>query len=243
MRKTLLIAAAALAASVISSQAGVYSQNVVGYANLNTPNGGTYLMTVPFKIGVSNGANEVWPLAGAQPTLPDFSEILVWNGANYVAYFSDSGSPSLWDDGTQTPIPGAPVLPVGQGFFLIPSATVTNTFAGAVAVNVGTSNKVFLPNGGTYLIAPTVPYAGAITNGNPVTGAGGPNLSSLSGLPDFSELLLWNGANYVAYFSDSGSPSLWDDGTQTPINVPPSINVGQGFFLIPSGDFNWAVGL
>ena len=31
MRKTLLIAAAALAGSIISSQAQVYSQNVVGY--------------------------------------------------------------------------------------------------------------------------------------------------------------------------------------------------------------------
>jgi len=34
MRKTLLIAAAALAASVISSRAQVYSQNIVGYVNV-----------------------------------------------------------------------------------------------------------------------------------------------------------------------------------------------------------------
>ena len=64
MRKTLLIAAAALASSVISSQAGVYSQNIVGYANIVTPNGGTYLVTVPFRSVLSNGANEVWPLSG-----------------------------------------------------------------------------------------------------------------------------------------------------------------------------------
>jgi hypothetical protein len=243
MRKTLLIAAAALAAGVISSQAGVYSQNVVGYANLPTAGSATYLMTVPFKVGVSNGANEVWPLSGGNPTLPDFSEVLIWNGAGFTVYFSDSSSPSLWDDSTQSPIAGAPVLPVGQGFFLIPSAATTNTFAGAVAVNVGTSNKMTLNGSATYLVAPAVPYGGAITNGNPTTGAGGVGLSSLNGLPDFSELLVWNGAGFTVYFSDSSSPSLWDDSTQSPIAAPPSVSVGQGFFIIPSATFTWIVGL
>src|SRR5690242_11410559 len=110
--KTLLAAAAALAASLFTSHAAVTSANVVGYANVVTPNGGTYLISVPFKIGVSNGANEIWP----GTTLPDFSELLLWNGASYDAYFSDSGSTSGWDDGNQAPIPNAPLLPVGQGF-------------------------------------------------------------------------------------------------------------------------------
>lgn len=237
------MAAAALAASVISSQAGVYSQNIVGYANVSTPNGGTYALTVPFTVGVSNGANEVWPMVGGNPSLPDFSELLIWNGSGYTAYFSDSTSPSLWDDASQNPISGAPTLPVGKAFFLIPSGNVTNTFAGAVAVNVGSSNRVSLANGGTYFVAPAVPYGGAITNGNPTTGAGGINLDSLAGLPDFSELLIWNGSGYTAYFSDSTSPSLWDDASQNPISAPPSLTVGQGFFLIPSGNFTWTVGL
>lgn len=240
--KALLLGAAALAAGLITSQAQVYSANVVGYANVSTPNGGTYLITVPFNVGVSNGANEVFS-SGGVPTLPDFSELLIWTGSSYTAYFSDSGSPSLWDDGNQAPLSAAPVLPVGKGFFLIPSANVTNTFVGTVAVNVGTSNSVTLANGGTYLVAPAVPYAGAITNGSAVTGAGGPGLSSLNGLPDFSELLIWTGSSYTAYFSDSGSPSLWDDGNQAPISTPPSISVGQGFFIIPSANFTWKVGL
>jgi len=243
MRKTLLIAAAALASSVISSQAGVYSQNIVGYANIVTPGGGTYLVTVPFQVGVSNGANEIWPLSGGNPTIPDGSEVLLWSVNKYISYFSDSGSPSLWDDATQTPIAGAPTLPVGKGFFLIPAGSTTNTFAGAVAVNVGTSNVVAFAGGGTYLVAPAVPYAGSITNGNAATGAGGAGLSSLNGLPDGSELLIWNVNKYIAYFSDSGSPSLWDDATQTPINTAPSITVGQSFFLIPAGTWNWTVGL
>jgi len=243
MKKTLLMAAAALAAGIISSQAGVYSQNVVGYANVPTTSGGTYALAIPFTVGSSNGANEVWPLSGGNPTLPDFSELLLWTGTGYTTYFSDSSSPSLWDDGNQNPIAGAPTLPVGKGFFLIPSGTVTNTFAGAIAVTVGSSNVVSFISGGTYLIAPAVPYSGSITNGNSATGAGGVGLSSLNNLPDFSELLVWTGTGYTTYFSDSTSPSLWDDANQNPINTAPTISVGQSVFLIPSGNFSWTVGL
>jgi len=117
MKKTLLIAAAALAASLISSQAQVYSQNVVGYANISTTQvGANYLLAVPFKVGVSNGANEVFGSA-----LPDFSTISTWSvaGNSYTVYYSDSGSPSGWDDVNFGPV-GAPIIPVGQGFFLEP---------------------------------------------------------------------------------------------------------------------------
>lgn len=237
--KTLLIAAAALAAGIISSQAQVYSQNIVGYANVTTPNGGTYLITVPFTVGVSNGANEVWPLVGGQPSIPDFSQVLIWNGTGYDAYYSDSTSPTLWDDTSFNNVP-APKLPVGKGFFVVPSANTTNTFVGAIAVNVGTSNSMVLPNGGTYLVACAVPYAGSVTNGT--SSGGGAALSSLNGLPDFSQVLIWTGTGYNTYYSDSTSPTLYDDTSFN--NVPaPTIGVGQGFFVIPSSDFTWKVGL
>jgi hypothetical protein len=240
--KTLLLSVAALlAAGIVSSQAQpVYSQNIVGYASVPTPNGGTYLITVPFVIGVSNGANEIWPVGGG---LPDFSELSIWNGAGYNNYLSDHTSPSGWDDAVSfNPVP-APTLPVGKGFFLIPSASTTNTFAGTVAVNVGTSNKTSLANGGTYLVGSAVPYAGAVTNGNPATGVGGLNLTLAGGLPDFSELSIWNGNGYNNYLSDHSSPSGWDDAVSfNPVPVP-TVSVGQGFFIIPSGNFIWTVGL
>jgi hypothetical protein len=240
---TLLVAAAALAAGIIASKAQVYSQNVVGYANVPTTGGNEYAITVPFKVGVSNGANEVWPLVGGQPSLPDYSEVLIWNGTGFVGYFSDSGSSTLWDDVNFTQGTPAPELPVGQGFFLIPNSTTTNTFVGTVAVNVGTSNNVTLVGGNEYLVAPAVPYGGSVTNGNSTTFAGGPDLSSLQGLPDYSEILVWNGTGYVGYFSDSGSSTLWDDVNFTQGVTPPVINVAQGFFLIPNNTFTWSVGL
>jgi hypothetical protein len=250
--KTLLLTAAALlAAGITSTQAQpVYSQNVVGYAAVATPGNGSvnYLITVPFAIGVSNGANEVWPVVSGTPTLPDGSSILIWSStkASYTTFYADSaGSPSGWDD-INGPISYSPVLPVGQGFFLNPVTPITNTFAGTVAVNVGTSNKMFLNGNGSvnFLVGCVVPYAGAVTNGTPATGAGGPNLTLAGGLPDGSALLIWNSttSSYTTYYSDSTSSSLWDD-INGPIAVPPAITVGQGFFLSPVSPFNWTVGL
>ena len=236
MKKTLLIAAAALAAGIMTSQAQVYSQNIVGYANVPTVNAsGSYLLSVPFKVGVSNGLNEVFgtSLQGAA----DFTQILIWSVANssFTTYNSDSGSPSGWDDANLVPITSLPTLPAGQGFFLIPSIpNITNTFAGAVAINVGTTNSLTLPNASAnYLVGAVVPYAGSVTNGN-FTGLG-VNMSFGAG-QDFTQLLIWSvgSSSFTTYNTDSGSPSGWDDSNLVPIANPPSITVGQGFFLIPS---------
>jgi len=239
MKKTLLIAAAALAAGVISTQAQpVYSQNIVGYANIPTPTSGSqYLIAVPFQVGVSNGANEVFG-----STLPDFSTLLVWSVAanTYSLYYADSGSPSGWDDGNFAPI-SSPVLPVGQGFFLSPSGDkLTNTFTGSIAISVGTSNVMSLPTAGAqYLVSSVVPYAGSLTNGD--NSGGGINLNNL---PDFSTVLIWSPTanNYTLYYSDSASPTLWDDGNFAPIAAP-SGGIGEGFFVSPSAAATWTIGL
>jgi len=241
--KSLLLAGAALAISLVASQAApVYSQNVVGYANVPMAGSATYLLTIPFQIGSSNGANEVWPLSGGNPTIPDFSTMLIWNGAGYNAYLSDSSSGSLWDDTDYNALPGAPVIPVGGAFFLIPSSAVTSTFAGSVAVPISGTKGTPLSGSVTYMMSCYVPYSGSVNAGT--TAGGGPNLSNAgTGLPDFSTLLIWNGAGYAAYLSDSSSGSSWDDTDYNALVTAPTIGVAQGFFLIPSGNFTWTVGL
>ncbi|HZF00333.1 MAG TPA: hypothetical protein VE344_00375 [Methylomirabilota bacterium] len=237
--KTLLTALAALAAGILTSNAQVYSANVVGYASVATPNAGVnYLLTIPFAIGVSNGANEVFG-----NNLPEFSSILIWhpNTSSYTFSKTDTGSPTGWSDNADSPI-SPPVLPVGQGFFLNPSdANVTNVFSGAIAVNVGTSNSIPLPNAGVnYLVGCLVPYAGSVTNGN--NSGGGPNLN---GLPEFSSVLIWNPntSSYTFSKTDTGSPTGWSDNADSPV-APPTISVGQGLFVSPS-DVNakWTTGL
>jgi hypothetical protein len=190
---------------------------------------------------VSNGLNEIWPLVGGVPSLPDYSQVLIWNGTGYSTYNADSTSPTLWDDINYVALTSVPTVKVGQGFFLIPFASTTNTFVGTVAVSVGATNNTTYANGGTYLVSPEIPYGGAVTNGTST--GGGIALSSLNGLPDYSQILVWNGTGYATYNSDSTSPSLWDDINYVNLATPPSINVGQGFFLIPFGNFTWTEGL
>jgi len=163
---------------------------------------------------------------------------LVWNGTGYTTYVADSASASGWDDASFNNLTTLPTLPVGKGFFLVPAGSVTNTFVGSVAVNVGSSNSVTLANGGTYLVAPAVPYSGSVSNGT--ASGGGINLN---GLPDSSSILVWNGSGYTTYVADSASPSGWDDASFNNLVAPPSLNVGQGFFIIPSGNYTWKVGL
>jgi len=247
--KTLLLSAVALlAAGIASTQAQpVYSQNVVGYANVPTlSSGANYMMEVPFKIGVSNGANEIWPLVGSTPSIPDGSTLQIWdpNASAFAVFISDSGSPSGWDNASYYPT-NAPILLVGQGFFLNPGGATTNVFAGTIPVNVGTSNSISMPSSGAnYMVGCLVPYGGNITNGNTTTFAGGLGLTYNSGLPDGSTLQIWDpsASAFAVYISDSGSPTFWDNASYYPTN-PPSVTVGQAFFLNPGGAFIWNVGL
>jgi hypothetical protein len=248
--KTLLMSAAALlAAGVVSSQAQpVYSQNIVGYASVATPHGSTYYMlSVPFAIGVSNGANEVFG-----STLSSGTSLLLWNGLSYTTYVYDTSVPNpsfpsvVWYAGDDFTPAVIPTLPVGKGFFLNPAASgLTNTFAGTIAINVGTSNQMTLATGSTYyLVAPVVPNGGSLTNGSNSTGG-----ANLNNLPSGSSVLVWNGLSYDTYVYDTSVPNpsfptaVWyasDD--FTPL-APPSVTVGQGFFINPAGPYVWTTGL
>jgi hypothetical protein len=256
MRKTLLIAAAALASGIISSQAGVYSQNIVGYANVPATGGRNTFIEVPFTIGASNGINEVFGTS-----LPLSSTILIWTGSGYETVLFDNsngpGTPVWYEGNDSTPYdgvggdPNLPTIPPGVGFFInINGPTLTNTFAGAVALNVGTSNSMVLVAGRNNAVGSVVPYAGAVTNGNNSTG--GPNID-LTKLPLSSTLLFWNGNGYnTALFDNSngvGTPNWYDADDSTPYVDPttggnvPTIAVGQGFFINPNGPYTWVTGL
>ncbi len=168
MKKTLLMAAAALAAGIISSQAQpVYSQNIVGYVNVNTKSGGatplstsldmvdaggntnnaTNVLSNPFNAGIGNG-----PL--------DASQLIVWNSTKFKVYLFDANPADAALLGQTftgiTDVNGnfvtPPVLGNGQGYYLfytqIPGFPATNTvtFVGTVrgSITGGLSNTVVL---------------------------------------------------------------------------------------------------
>ena len=215
MKKTLLIAAAALAASVISSQAQVYSQNIVGYVN-TIVHPGFNLINNPFN-ATNNQLSTILPPVEA-------SQVLIWNGVNgYTTANFDTG---VWvDDGSN---PFNPTINPGVGFFYFAPASNTVTFVGTVAANVGgTATNTVLS--GFRLLGSRIPYGGAATN------------ASLN-LPqqEAAQLLKWNGANgYNTFTIDTG---VWvDDGSNPSV---PNINVGEGFFYFsPAASTNWVQNL
>src|ERR1700722_13023058 len=105
MKKTLLITAAALAAGVISTQAQVYSQNVVGYVNQPIPANSYQIIGSQMVNGsdanATNGninttlvnglISSPVPATGGNPSqnpaLSTNSQILLWNGITFTIYY------------------------------------------------------------------------------------------------------------------------------------------------------------
>jgi hypothetical protein len=162
MRKTLLIAAAALAASVISSQAQVYSQNIVGYVNLSVPENGFNVLANQLDIGDgTNGIGQVLANGNfvSDPAAIKNSILYIWNpGAQgYAEYFYFSAADAVYNSiGTQsgwydsaffaystTPLPpGAPFVLYNIGNT---SSNINFTLTGSLPVQ--STNKVSIVPG------------------------------------------------------------------------------------------------
>jgi len=208
MKKTLLIAAAALAAGVISSEAQVYSQNIVGYVNVPI-NGGNALSMIGNPLQYINGAQTNYA-SSVLSGMVGGETLYVWKGNGYYAYSyagvntgTGLGYASDWYDlnpGTPASVPGSvydsddqvywtpqPVIKQGQAVFLQNGGSkFTNTFVGN-AITVTTNSPVSIPGGNalTFVSSP-VPIGGNITNlALPFVGG--------------ETLYVWKGNGYYAY--------------------------------------------
>jgi hypothetical protein len=206
--KALLIAAAALAVGVVSSQAQVYSQNIVGYVNTPLPSSQYVLIANPLS-GTSTNAEAVLT------SLQSGDSILFWTGTSYASYlYVDVGSWIYPDGNTVGP---APSVPVGTGFFYLngQAGNETNTFVGSVVV----SNTVTLPSSVYALVGSSPAIGGSLESTNL-------NLPLQSG----DSVLFWTGTSYASYlYVDVGS-WIYPDGNT--VGPAPSVNVGQGFFYL-----------
>jgi len=212
--KTLLIAAAALAAGVVSSEAQVYSANIVGYANVVAVGAGGYtLVANPLDDG--NG-NQLTNLVGS---LPNKSSIVTWNGTSYNTAITKGGG--VWGGNTS--------LPPGVGFFIkngiASSPAFTNTFVGTVGA-VGLATGSTLTNAlaaGYNLVGSQVAFAGdATTDANINLGA---TLANKSSLVD------WNSGTQLFDTAVTKGGGAW--------GAPFPITVGQGFFVNAKTGTNW----
>jgi hypothetical protein len=208
--KSLLLAAAALAAGVLSSQAQtVYSANIVGYVNQVFPPSQYALVTAPLSVTPTNSAEDVLP------ALQTGDSVLLWTGSTYATYlFVQPGEWQLPNGNTGT----APLLGLGQGFFYLNGQTIpeTNTAVGTVVL----TNTVSLPASTYALVGSTPPISDSLDGTNL-------NLPLVTG----DSVLLWSSTNstYEPYLFVQTGEWQYPDGTT---GVAPTIPVGTGFFYL-----------
>jgi len=209
--KTLLIAAAALVAGVVSSEAQVYSANIVGYANV-VLQGGYNLICNPLDDGNGNNLTNL-----IKANLPAKSSVTTWNTGVQGYNGAINGAGGTWAANT--------VLPPGMGFFVkngtAASPAVTNTFVGSIPATGGTTTNALVNN--FTLVGSQMPYGAA----NLFTD---PNINLVnSGLAGKSSVTTWNtglqGYNGAVLFSAA---------------TPTALTVGQAIFIKSvQGPTNW----
>ena len=216
--KTLLMAGAALALSLATSQAQVYSANIVGYANVVLKgNGQLTLIANPFDDGNGNNVTNLLNQA-----LPKQTQVLIWNYSGQTfGVVAKTGTPANFPAGTTNQL--AP----GVGFFVRNGSPgsgapdLTNTFVGTVIPNVGGSVTNDLGIGYTMQASP-IPYAGNLAIAT--TGNGDPNMNFGGPLTKNSQILTWNLAGQTYNVSaKTGATPVW--------SVTSSVGVGEGFFV------------
>ena len=178
MKKTLLIAGAALAAGVVTSQAQVYSANVVGYVNVVITANTLTLVANP----LDDGTNTIASLAAA---LPNKSSIQVWNGSGYNVSSKVAGA---WNVNLS--------IPVGTGFFVKSPTATTNTFVGNVIVAPGGSTTNALPAASLVLVGAAIPFTGDLND---------TNLNIGPSLPNKSSIQVWTGSGFTLSSKAAGA--------------------------------------
>jgi hypothetical protein len=239
MRKTLLIAAAALAAGVISSQAQVYSQNIVGYVNTPLPAGYTIVgnpldASDPSGSGINNAITNTLAVFSGNY---DGSSLYIWTGHGYTAYTIDSGQPTGIGNALDTAPVAPPVLGPGVSFYINNTTGLgqTNTFVGTVHTDAAATGTQTVGQTTNVIANGEYFYASKIAVGG---GAGTVlQLPVLTGALDGSTLYLPNISGgsvhgYTAYTCDSGQlPSGFGNGLDTAEVPEPVIPVGSGFLF------------
>jgi hypothetical protein len=215
--KTLLVAAAALAAAITSSQAQtVYSQNIVGYVNQVFPGSPNYTLATAPVTGTTNAADQILTC------LQSGDSISLWTGTSFkvYTYFPGIYTGTNFVDDSFNALP-TPQLAPGQAFFYSNNqgagSPETNTWTGSCVL----SNQMVLPGSPNYsLIASFTPVAALADSTNI-------NLPFVAG----DTLSIWNGTGFKVYTYFPGiytGTNFVDDSFNA---LPdPTIQVGQGFF-------------
>jgi hypothetical protein len=237
--KTLLIAAATLAVGAITSQAQVYSQNIVGYVNIPETAGGLSLEAPPLDLD-GTGTNNTLASTFPNPTIGD--NVFTYNSSSssFVVYQylkRTTGVPphqttvtNWYDPNVVIANNNLGVINPGQGYFYNAAVNETNTYVGQVLLGNGSLTNQFVPSAGGFgIVSSQLPISGPIQN-------------VLNYIPTIGDnVYVYSNNQYVVYQylkRTTGVPphqttvTNWYD--PNVIIDQPTIQVGQGFFLNPA---------
>jgi len=224
------MAAAALAAGIVTSNAQVYSQNIVGYVSVPLTNATISCISPVLDLdgtGTNNNISTVFP----SPTVND--SVFVFTGAGYdnVIYKKTGHSPNFVTNWmlNATITNNYPVNP-GEGLFYLPAANETNTEVGTVLQGTNLLNS-YVPAGNVInLIASVAPISGGLTS---VLGYQ-PNVN------DSVFIFTGGGYNNFIYKKSGHSPNFTTNWQLNATVEEPVISAGQGFFLLPAATTAWS---
>jgi hypothetical protein len=207
--KTLLIAAAALAAGVMTSQAQVYSQNIVGYINLQLTNSSGYtLIANQLDLDGTGTNNGIYTVVGTN--LPSGSKVECWNGSGFkISTFNGTA----WSAAANTVLFTNQLAP-GAGFFIYTPTPTNLTLVG----NVITGTNTYPIVAGYQIVSPSGPVTGGI--GSALGYTPSPN----------DQVEVWTGAGFKIHTYNG---TAWNGGGE------PVFSVGQSVFLHAAENTNW----
>jgi hypothetical protein len=232
--KSLLLAAAALAAGVLSSQAQtVYSANIVGY--VNTPlNTGYSAIANPLDASGGNSLTNLLPNASG---VYNGATAYVWTGSGYTIYTLDNGQPTGVGDGADINAVPAPTINPGELVYFNNNTGVnqTNTFVGTVhtegaatgtnSIGVTTNS---LPEGYSF-VSSKLPVAGGISSVLGLTNTAGTLNGATVYIPKINAAGSFQGYTIVTF--DNGQTTGFGDGADINAVAEPIIPVGGGFIF------------
>lgn len=223
------MAAATLAAGLISSQAGVYSQNIVGYVNIPAAKG---FNNIANPLDCGNSLTNIVPPGSTW----DFTTVNIWNGTGFTTYTIDSSFPTgVADPGDSFGV-ASPTIKPGQAFFFYNNTGVSNslTVVGSVHVDAAATGLQTVGTATNSLgTVPQLQFYGSVI---PVGGALGSIGFPTNGPADFTTVsvpninALGNITGFTAYTVDS-SLGGWADPSDSFAVAGPVIPVGSGFFF------------
>ncbi|HEY5503881.1 MAG TPA: hypothetical protein VIK28_01890 [Sedimentisphaerales bacterium] len=236
--KTLLIAAVALAAGILTSSAQTYSQNIVGYVNVTLPMGFS-VVSIPLNSGAATGNALTNTIANTGQL--DGAYLYQWNGSGYAVDTFDSGMPTGFGDAADLVSVPTPVINPGVAFFINNNTGVilTNTFVGSVAINSlpGTTTNN-LPAGFTF-VSSVLPVGGGLTSVLQLTNNAGALDGTYIYMPNIVSGTV-HGYNIITI--DSGMPSGYANAADLASVPEPQFPISGGFLYnnnVGGGTIQW----